>query len=813
MKKLLTLVSLLFASLPAHGQNGNTVLIRFPGVPSGDCSDVMVAVNDSNGDYYDCFLGAWFKIGPGGGGGVASVTGTLPISSSGGANPDISITQAGVASDGYLSSIDWGTFNGKQPALTTHACGAGDFVDAFTAPNTFTCATPSGSGSQHQVNGVNLTSNNPVNFVDGTITFSNPSAGNITASCPTCLTGFPRLDQVLDPTADKPFVMTTKLGFLYTAGSAESIPFEVKGTDTVLTYFGPNKASFTTDAQAFLAVTPHTFASAAETNNVLALGETTQNSGFTNGLMGVAFASGNDSQSVEGIVAQAESYGVGDSKTLIGLNASAGHHGSGAGATLYGAQIYGCTIDGTSTGSRCFGVAVDDQSAGATNYGVYVAGNSAANKWAYYGAGTAASHFGGTTDAPVFNATTGFQVSGAAAAGKVLIGDGTNFTPGDPMVQGLVANDAPDTSNPVLVGGYAKATAPTNVSADGDAVNTWHLLNGSPVVNLATGGTLYDARSIRALTSSDTVTAVSGTASNLKTAATLDAETTKVIGTVRTADGTGNLLTTNSTTYTAKFGLDSNLLGTLGTAFSTAGFVDVKGADGNVFVRQTTGTNLHAVIDTGSTTAVTQATGTNLHAVIDSGSTTAVTQATGTNLHAVTDSGSVTAATLSAETTKVIGTVRVLGNAGAIVDGATGAAPPANVVYVGGVTSGATAGLLTGIPVCDSYANINVSTAATTLIITGVASRTVHICAINMVTNAAQNVTLIQGTGATCGTSTTSLAGGTTNSTGYQFAANGGLTMGSGIGNVMLGDAAGKSVCIITSGATQLSGGISYAIY
>jgi hypothetical protein len=53
-----------------------------------------------------------------------------------------------------------------------------------------------------------------------------------------------------------------------------------------------------------------------------------------------------------------------------------------------------------------------------------------------------------------------------------------------------------------------------------------------------------------------------------------------------------------------------------------------------VTATQATGSNLHAVIDTGSTTAVTQATGTNLHAVIDTGSTTAVTQATAANLNA-----------------------------------------------------------------------------------------------------------------------------------------------------------------------------------
>lgn len=56
----------------------------------------------------------------------------------------------------------------------------------------------------------------------------------------------------------------------------------------------------------------------------------------------------------------------------------------------------------------------------------------------------------------------------------------------------------------------------------------------------------------------------------------LTAETTKAIGVVRTSDGAGNLLTSNSSTFSAKFALDGNLLGTLGTAFSTAGKVDVK---------------------------------------------------------------------------------------------------------------------------------------------------------------------------------------------------------------------------------------------
>jgi YVTN family beta-propeller protein len=49
---------------------------------------------------------------------VEDVTATAPIASTGGATPDISISQADGTTDGYLSSSDWNTFDGKQDALT-----------------------------------------------------------------------------------------------------------------------------------------------------------------------------------------------------------------------------------------------------------------------------------------------------------------------------------------------------------------------------------------------------------------------------------------------------------------------------------------------------------------------------------------------------------------------------------------------------------------------------------------------------------------------------------------------------------------------
>lgn len=145
---------------------------------------------------------------------------------------------------------------------------------------------------------------------------------------------------------------------------------------------------------------------------------------------------------------------------------------------------------------------------------------------------------------------------------------------------------------------------------------------------------------------------------SIPVAATLTAETTKVIGVTRTADGAGNLLT--STTNA----LDVNL--------------------------KTSSITLPVSLATNTPT-------------LQAGSTTTVTQATGTNLHTVVDSGAVTA-TLSAETTKVIGTVNqgtspwVTSNATTSVVG-NGAAATAQRVTLANDSTGiiATVGAVTAI--------------------------------------------------------------------------------------------------------------------
>lgn len=84
----------------------------------------------------------------GGGGGVATVTATAPVASSGGANPDISISQSSAVTDGYLSAVDWSTFNSKQSALTL-----GNLTELTSSVLTITGGTGAviGSGTTIQV--------------------------------------------------------------------------------------------------------------------------------------------------------------------------------------------------------------------------------------------------------------------------------------------------------------------------------------------------------------------------------------------------------------------------------------------------------------------------------------------------------------------------------------------------------------------------------------------------------------------------------------------------------------------------------------
>lgn len=105
--------------------------------------------------------------------------------------------------------------------------------------------------------------------------------------------------------------------------------------------------------------------------------------------------------------------------------------------------------------------------------------------------------------------------------------------------------------------------------------------------------------------------------------------------------------------------------------------------------------------------------------------------------------------------------------------------------------------------------NISASGTNTTPIVAGTSAKKTYICQIVLVNNAADNVAVVEATtGTSCGTVTAGIWGGTTAAAGFNFAANGGVSIGNG--GYFVGKTAtnNNDVCIITSAATQLTGGM-----
>lgn len=112
--------------------------------------------------------------------------------------------------------------------------------------------------------------------------------------------------------------------------------------------------------------------------------------------------------------------------------------------------------------------------------------------------------------------------------------------------------------------------------------------------------------------------------------------------------------------------------------------------------------------------------------------------------------------------------------------------------------------------VAQSYAPISITSATTTRIVTPSASNKTYICGLIIVTGAANNVAIVEGTGGTCGTGTAGVIGGTTAANGSNFSANGGLVLQAG--KTAHAQTAGTNVdlCVITSSVGPYSGGIKY---
>lgn len=110
------------------------------------------------------------------------------------------------------------------------------------------------------------------------------------------------------------------------------------------------------------------------------------------------------------------------------------------------------------------------------------------------------------------------------------------------------------------------------------------------------------------------------------------------------------------------------------------------------------------------------------------------------------------------------------------------------------------------VPATMASAAVNISTATTTRLVTGIASKSIYVTQWNAIAGGIGNLTWVAGTGATCGTSTTNLTGA------YNLSAQVGAVVGTGYGAVLVLPP-GYSLCATTSAAVQISGSVSYAIF
>lgn len=460
-----------------------------------------------------------------------------------------------------------------------------------------------------------------------------------------------------------------------------------------------------------------------------------------------------------------------------------------------------------------------------------------------------------------------FSATAPTSSGKIPIFDQPSGTyiPGDPLVQGLVADSSTTAENPVTIGGYDTAGTP--------ALHRATFINGNPagteygqiVRNIPSGTQTVSVSNFPATQPvSGTVTAniqanasvnlnqVGGTAlsaANVVDAANAAFKVNCVTGCTSGGSFTDNTAFTASTTAESNIGgvfndgltavtsgnaaaaritnnraLHTNLRNAAGTEIGTAANpVQISLAN--------TAANATAVKVDNS--AVTQPVSGTVTTTPPANASTNVAQVngvaplmgngiTGTGSMRVTVASDNTAFSVNSSATqsgtwtvqpgntanttawKVDGSAVTQPVSGTVTDNQGTANTAANGWPVK-PTDGTNSAL---IDPCQSVAKNYkpISLTANTQIITGTAAKQTYFCHIDLLAGAADNVAIIEGTGTTCATGPAGIFGGATAATGWNFAANGGIVAGDGQSAVGATATAADNVCVFVSGAAQLSG-------
>ncbi len=699
------------------------------------------------------------------------------------------------------------------------------------------CAAGGGGGATFQVNGTNTASQTTLNWQSGTnLTVSNPSAGNVafnfSGTLPIASGGTGQTTASAAFNALSP--MTTLGDLIYGGSSPAGAGTRLAGnTTTTKQYFtqtGTGAASSApTWAQGAFADLSGTASDAQLANPYSGVGSCaanqwanalTRNAAPTCAQPGFSNLSGSIALGQTPLTTRGDLLTVNLTPALIrlgigtngqcltsnGTDASWGSCAAGSGVTLQ-----------TNTVNNSSQTLLNLLNSAATNGLTLTHTNTSAGNVQLGLSGTLTVPGGGTGlgtltahDLYVGNGTANPNPVATGNPGQVLISNGASADPTfqDPIVSSAYVNlfnvasaTATATSSTVRVptfGGFGTLYT-TYASITGSPAGcTLQLKNADSLGNLINSGA-----AISTTPANGTTTSAFNSGANLQTTAQM--QTVYACTTYPTAG-------TISLDYVP--GLGVGLLAPLPTGANTIGAISNTGFNVNntpTVVQGNAGSNAQSWW-----TRIGDAT--NGPAAVKAASTAAVAAdlslvtafSPNSPLPAGTNTiGGVNLAQVGGTNTVTGGVAGSQGFGGLQADAGAIAGNPAAIAGKG---SGAAGVGVARIPiVCDNWTAINQASTTAVTLITGVASKQTYICSINLVVAGANNVALVEGTAAGCATGTAGMAGGATAATGWNFAANGGLTMGSGVGTPFRTATAADNVCVLQSAATQVSGSMSWA--
>lgn len=109
--------------------------------------------------------------------------------------------------------------------------------------------------------------------------------------------------------------------------------------------------------------------------------------------------------------------------------------------------------------------------------------------------------------------------------------------------------------------------------------------------------------------------------------------------------------------------------------------------------------------------------------------------------------------------------------------------------------------------------SVPVSQAASTKLMPGAAGKRFYVCFVFLGSSDAEGLSIVEGTGTTCGTNTAAIIGGATAANGNALAANTQIFLGNGGSTIAASLTPGTDLCLLQTGTGRVAGVITVVFY